>query len=130
MLPAAFDYVRPRDLPEVISALASHGDDAKLLAGGQSLIPLMKQRFAAPEVLIDLNRVEGLDYIHVEDGHLLIGSRTTHAALAASDVVRLKAPAMAAAAPSIADPIVRNWGTIGGSLAHADPAGDLGSVMI
>lgn len=136
MLPAQFDYVRPVDLQETVQALAQYGEDGKLLAGGQSLIPLLKLRFAAPQVLIDINRVEGLEYVRVEGdignggGSLRIGARTRQAYLAASDVVRQHAPALAAASPQVADPIVRNWGTIGGSLAHADPAGDGGSVMI
>jgi aerobic carbon-monoxide dehydrogenase medium subunit len=130
MLPAAFDYVRPSNLTETVQILAQRGDEGKLLAGGQSLIPLLKLRFALPEVLIDIGRLEGFEYVRVEGEQLRIGAGTRHAFLAASPVAREHAPALAAAAPQIADPIVRNWGTIGGSLAHADPAGDLGSVMI
>jgi carbon-monoxide dehydrogenase medium subunit len=130
MLPAEFDYVRPGDLQEAIGALAQHGEDGKLLAGGQSLIPLLKLRFATPAVIIDINRVGGLEYIRVEGDTLHIGARTRQAELAHSPVIRQHAPALAAASPQVADPIVRNWGTIGGSLAHADPAGDVGSVMI
>jgi carbon-monoxide dehydrogenase medium subunit len=130
MLPAQFDYVRPADLGETVEALARYGEDGKLLAGGQSLIPLLKLRFASPQILIDINRVGGLEYVRVEGGQLRIGARTSQTHLAASGVVREHAPALAAASPQVADPIVRNWGTIGGSLAHADPAGDVGSVMI
>lgn len=130
MLPAGFDYVRPSSLPEALQVLAERGDEGKLLAGGQSLIPLLKLRFAAPEVLIDIGRLDGMEYVRVEDGYLAIGGGTRHAYLGASPVARQYAPALSEAAPQIADPIVRNWGTIGGSLAHADPAGDLGSVMI
>lgn len=130
MLPAQFDYVRPADLGETVEALARYGEEGKLLAGGQSLIPLLKLRFASPQVLIDINRVGGLEYARVEGGQLRLGARTRQAFLASSDVVREHAPALAAASPQVADPIVRNWGTIGGSLAHADPAGDVGSVMI
>lgn len=130
MLPAHFDYVRPPTLPEALEVLAQRGEEGKLLAGGQSLIPLLKLRFAAPAVLIDIGRLEGLEYVRVEGNHLAIGAGTRHAYLAASPVAQQYAPAVSAAAPQIADPIVRNWGTIGGSLAHADPAGDLGSVMI
>ncbi|GAC1627503.1 MAG: xanthine dehydrogenase family protein subunit M [Chloroflexota bacterium] len=130
MLPAGFDYVRPSTLPDAVQILAQRGEGGKVLAGGQSLIPLLKLRFALPEVLIDIGRLNGLDYVRVEGDRLLIGAGTRHAHLAASPVAREHAPALAAAAPQIADPIVRNWGTIGGSLAHADPAGDLGSVMI
>jgi carbon-monoxide dehydrogenase medium subunit len=130
MLPAGFDYVRPTTLHDAVHMLAERGDEGKLLAGGQSLIPLLKLRFALPEVLIDISRLEALDYVRVEDDYLLVGAGTRHAHLAQSDVARQHAPALTAAAPQIADPIVRNWGTIGGSLAHADPAGDLGSVML
>jgi aerobic carbon-monoxide dehydrogenase medium subunit len=130
MLPAGFDYVRPPTLPDTLEVLAQRGEEGKLLAGGQSLIPLLKLRFAAPSVLIDISRLDGLEYARVEGNYLAIGAGTRHAYLAASPVARQHAPAVAAAAPQIADPIVRNWGTIGGSLAHADPAGDLGSVMI
>ena len=130
MLPADFDYVRPSTLPEAVRILAERGEGGKVLAGGQSLLPLLKLRFALPEVLIDISRLEGLEYARVEGEQLLIGAGTRHAYLARSAEARERAPALAAAAPQIADPIVRNWGTIGGSLAHADPAGDLGSVMI
>ncbi len=130
MLPAEFDYYRPTDVQDTVRALAQYGEDGKLLAGGQSLIPLLKLRFAVPRVIIDINRVAGLDHTRVEGDRLLIGARTRQAFLAASDLVRQHAPTIAAAAPQVSDPIVRNWGTLGGSLAHADPAGDMGAVMI
>lgn len=130
MLPAPFEYHRPDTLEEALQLLAEHGEDAKVLAGGQSLIPLMKLRFAAPGRLIDVNRLPGLDHIEEVDGSLRIGALVRHNTLAASDVIRDRYPTIAAAAPMIADPIVRNLGTIGGSLAHADPSGDLGSVML
>ena len=130
MLPAPFEYHRPESLDEALQLLADHGDEAKVLAGGQSLIPLMKLRFAAPGRLIDVNRIAGLDGIEEREGSLRIGALVRHNRLAASDVIRDRYPTIAAAAPMIADPIVRNLGTIGGSLAHADPSGDLGSVMI
>jgi aerobic carbon-monoxide dehydrogenase medium subunit len=130
MLPAGFDYVRPSTLPEAVQILEQRGDEGKLLAGGQSLIPLLKLRFALPDVVIDISRLPDMNYVRVDGAHLLVGAGTRHAYLAASPVAQEHAPALAAAAPQIADPIVRNWGTIGGSLAHADPAGDLGSVMI
>lgn len=130
MLPAAFDYVRPVDLQEAVATLAQYGEDGKILAGGQSLIPLLKLRFALPGVLIDINRVGGLDYVRVDGDRLLIGARTTQATLARSELVKQHAPALHTAAPQVADPIVRNWGTLGGSLAHADPAGDGGSALI
>jgi carbon-monoxide dehydrogenase medium subunit len=130
MLPSRFEYHRAGTLDEALSLLGTHGEDGKVLAGGQSLIPLMKLRFASPGHLIDVNRVAGLDGIEERDGVLRIGALVRHNALAASDVVKARYPTIAVAAPQIADPIVRNLGTIGGSLAHADPAGDLGSVML
>jgi aerobic carbon-monoxide dehydrogenase medium subunit len=130
MLPAAFEYHRPETLDEALSLLAEHGDEGKVLAGGQSLIPLMKLRFAAPGHLIDINRIPGLDGLQEADGHLRVGAMTRHATLEHSDLLKQRYPVMAEAAPMISDPIVRNLGTIGGSLAHADPAGDWGSVML
>jgi carbon-monoxide dehydrogenase medium subunit len=130
MLPAPFEYDRPETLEEALSLLEQHGEDAKVLAGGQSLIPLMKLRFAAPARLIDVNRIAGLDGIEERDGALHIGALVRHHQLVESDVIKANYPTIATAAPMISDPIVRNLGTIGGSLSHADPAGDLGSVMI
>ncbi len=130
MLPAPFEYHRPGTLEEALQLLAEHGEDAKVLAGGQSLIPLMKLRFAAPARLIDINRIAGMDAIEETEGSLRIGALVRHDSLAASDVIKERYPTIAAAAPMISDPIVRNLGTIGGSLAHADPSGDLGSVML
>ncbi|HYJ60165.1 MAG TPA: xanthine dehydrogenase family protein subunit M [Actinomycetota bacterium] len=130
MLPARFEYHRPSTLEEALALLAEHGDDAKVLAGGQSLIPMMKLRFAAPAHLIDINRIEGLDAIEETDGELHIGALVRHNQLAGSPLINEKYPLIAAAAPQIADPLVRNLGTIGGSLTHCDPSGDLGSVML
>ncbi len=130
MYPAPFDYAAPRSLDEVLSLLGEHGDEAKLLAGGMSLIPLMKLRFAAPALLVDLNRVPDLSFVEETDDHLRVGALTRHNDLAGAGVLGRGYSAMATAAPLIADPIVRNVGTIGGSLAHADPAGDWGSVML
>lgn len=130
MLPARFEYHRPDSLDEALRLLSDLGDDAKVLAGGQSLIPLLKLRLAAPGHLIDVNRIEGLSGITEADGQVRIGALTRHHDLETSDLLRRAAPTVAAAAPMIADPLVRNMGTIGGSLAHADPAGDLGSVML
>jgi carbon-monoxide dehydrogenase medium subunit len=130
MLPSRFEYHRAKTLQEALSLLDHHGEDAKVLAGGQSLIPLMKLRFASPEHLVDINDVPGLDGIAERDGMLSIGALVRHHTLASSEVIAARYPAIAAAAPQIADPLVRNRGTIGGSLAHADPAGDLGSVML
>ena len=130
MLPSRFDYHRPETLDEALGLLATLGEDAKVLAGGQSLIPMMKLRFASPGHLIDVNRITGLDGIEERDGSLRIGALVRHNQLAASDVIGARYPTIAVAAPQIADPLVRNLGTIGGSLSHADPSGDLGSVML
>ncbi len=130
MLPARFDYHRPSTLDEALALLAEHGDDAKVLSGGQSLIPMMKLRFASPGHLIDVNRIAGLDGIEERDGALRIGALTRHSQLGSSEVIAARYPTIAAAAPQIADPLVRNLGTIGGSIAHADPSGDLPSVML
>jgi aerobic carbon-monoxide dehydrogenase medium subunit len=130
MYPARFDYVAPTTVDEVLTVLAERGDDAKVLAGGQSLIPMMKLRFAFPDMLVDVNRVPGLDYIDDADGHLRVGALVRHNDVVASDVVSRVNHTMAAAAPWISDPIVRNVGTVGGSVAHADPLGDWASVML
>jgi carbon-monoxide dehydrogenase medium subunit len=130
MLPGEFDYVRPHNLQEAVQALARYGGEGKVLAGGQSLIPLLKLRFAVPSVLIDINRIDGLEYARNDNGYLAIGAMTRQATLATDPAVRERAPAVASAAPQVADPIVRNWGTLGGSLVHADPAGDMGAVML
>ncbi|MGH2734376.1 MAG: FAD binding domain-containing protein [Actinomycetota bacterium] len=130
MFPARFDYHAPTDLEEAV-ALLSQDEEAKVLAGGQSLIPMMKLRFATPGILIDLNGIPHMDVITAtRGGNLLIGAMARHNQLAASTLLRTSCPIMTTAAPLIADPIVRNRGTIGGSLAHADPAGDWGSVLL
>ena len=131
MYPSRFRYEAPRSLGEAIELLRQHGDDAKVLAGGQSLVPLMKLRFASPELVVDINNVPGLDY-HREDpdGTLHIGALCRHVHLERSDLLKAKQPTMAAAAPLIADPIVRNRGTLVGSLCHADPQGDWASVVL
>jgi carbon-monoxide dehydrogenase medium subunit len=130
MLPSSFEYHRADTLDEALGLLSQHGDDIKVLAGGQSLIPMMKLRFATPGHLVDINRIAGLDGIEERDGELHIGALVRHKALAASDVVRRGYPTIADTAPQIADPLVRNLGSIGGSLSHADPAGDLASTML
>jgi carbon-monoxide dehydrogenase medium subunit len=124
MIPAEFDYVAPASLEEAIRALQDGGEDAKLLAGGHSLIPLMKLRLAAPSLLVDLRRVEGLRGVH-RNGSLSVGAMTTHAEVARSGLGLLSD-----AAGTIADPQVRHRGTIGGSLAHGDPASDLPAVVL
>jgi carbon-monoxide dehydrogenase medium subunit len=130
LFPSSFEYAAPHSLEEALSTLSQRADEAKVLAGGQSLIPLMKLRFASPGLIVDLNRIPGLTFIEESGDHLRIGALTRNSDLAASKLLKESYPAMAAAAPLISDPIVRNLGTIGGSLAHADPAGDWGSVMI
>ncbi len=130
MYPARFEYAAPSSLDEALSLLDQQGDDAKLLAGGQSLIPLLKIRFAAPSLLIDLNRIADLSSVEAKNGGLRIGALARHNQLADSETLKKACPIMAAAAPLIADPLVRNLGTVGGSLAHADPAGDWGAVML
>ncbi|MEX1264613.1 MAG: xanthine dehydrogenase family protein subunit M [Actinomycetota bacterium] len=130
MLPSSFEYHRPTTIDEALDLLASLGDDAKVLAGGQSLIPMMKLRFAAPSHLIDINRIDGLDAIEEVGGELHIGALVRHNDLVGSELIRGKYPMIADAAPQIADPLVRNLGTIGGSLTHCDPSGDLGAVML
>ena len=130
MFPPRFDYVAPQSIDEVLALLAQHGDDAKVLAGGQSLIPLMKFRFAAPKLVVDINNVPGLDGIEERDGALRIGARARHNQIADSPVIKESWSLIAACAPLVADPIVRNLGTIGGSLVHADPGGDWGTAML
>jgi len=125
-----FEYFAPTSVREALTLAAKYGGRARYLAGGQSLLPLMKLGLASPEALIDLNRIEGLEYIKAEDEWIRIGAMTRHAAIASSSLLLEKAPMMVEAANQIGDPQVRNMGTIGGSLAHADPAGDWGSVII
>lgn len=130
MIPAQFDYLAPRTIDEAVSLLAEHQDDAKILAGGHSLIPAMKLRLAMPQILIDLGRIEGLSYIKEEGGQILIGAMTTHYQLESSDQLREICPIIPEAAAQIGDVQVRNKGTLGGSLAHADPAADWPAVML
>src|SRR5215813_8795659 len=130
MYPTRFRYEAPRSLDEAIALLHNGGDDAKVLAGGQSLVPLMKLRFASPQLVVDINNVPGLSYHRAEpDGTLRIGALCRHAELERSGLLKTTQPTMAAAAPLIADPIVRNRGTLVGSLCHADPQGDWASVV-
>jgi carbon-monoxide dehydrogenase medium subunit len=130
MYPPKFDYLAPRGLEEVLSVLAERGDEAKILAGGQSLIPLMKLRFADPGTLVDINRLAGFDALDEVDGRLRVGALVRHNDVVDSEVVARTNATMAAAAPWVADPLVRNLGTIAGSLAHGDPRGDWPSVML
>jgi carbon-monoxide dehydrogenase medium subunit len=130
MFPAAFDYIAPASLDEAVSLLSQHGDDAKVLAGGQSLIPLLKLRFAAPVILVDIGRVDGLEGIRRENGHVRIGARTRHREVENATELRGTLDVLLDAAPLISDPLIRNMGTVGGSICHADPAGDWGAVML
>ncbi len=130
MIPGAFEYHSPTTLTEALDLLERHGDDAKLLAGGQSLIPAMRFRLAAPETLIDLGRLPDLDYIREEGGELRIGALTRESALEESALIRERYPMLADAAAVIADPLVRNQATVGGNVAHADPANDHPAVML
>jgi carbon-monoxide dehydrogenase medium subunit len=125
MIPAEFDYVAPATLDEAVAALRSGGEDAKVLAGGHSLIPLMKLRLAAPSLLVDLRHLQGLRGIARENGTIVIGALTTHAEVAAAGL-----GLVSRAASTIADQQVRNRGTIGGSIAHGDPASDLPAILL
>jgi len=130
MYPSRFRYEAPRSLGEAIGLLREGGDEAKVMAGGQSLVPLMKLRFASPELIVDINNIGGLDYHRADaDGTLRIGALCRHVDLERSDLLKSTQPTMAAAAPLIADPLVRNRGTLVGSLCHADPQGDWASVV-
>jgi aerobic carbon-monoxide dehydrogenase medium subunit len=128
--PASFDYSAPETLEEALAILDRRGDEAKVLAGGQSLIPLMKLRFASPGMLVDINRLPGLDGLDERDGYLHIGPLVRHRTCERSDLLRRRYGVLAETAPQISDPIVRNLGTVAGSLAHADPQGDWGSALL
>jgi carbon-monoxide dehydrogenase medium subunit len=130
MIPASFEYFSPKTLAEAIALLQKHGSDAKILAGGQSLIPLMKLRMASPKRLIDLNRVNGLSYIKEADGFLTIGALTRESEIDGSELIHKKYPLLADTAAVIGDPLVRNMATVGGNLAHADPANDHPATML
>jgi aerobic carbon-monoxide dehydrogenase medium subunit len=130
VIPAAFEYIPAESSAHALDLLAEHGDDAKLLAGGHSLLPMMKLRLAMPEVLIDIGRLEELAGVRADDTDLVIGATTRHADLAASELVRAEAPLLAYAAAQVGDPQIRHRGTIGGSLSHADPAADLPMALV
>jgi len=125
VIPAAFDYVRAGSADEAISLISEHGDEAKFLAGGHSLLPLMKLRLAQPTVLVDIGRVSDLSYVNDGGDHVAIGALTRHMDVENSDLLRQHVPLLAHAASHVGDPQVRHRGTIGGSIAHADPASDL-----
>lgn len=130
MFPAAFDYRAPASLAEAVDILRDRGDEAKVMAGGQSLIPLLKLRFSQPALIVDIGRLQGLAGVKRDDGHLRIGALTRHADIEQSGELKSALPLLPEAAHWIADPLVRNRGTIGGSICHADPSGDWGSVML
>ena len=130
MYPASFEYHRPGTVEEAVRLLGTHKDDAKLLAGGHSLIPLMKLRLSSPKHVIDIGRVSGLSGIRDESGAIVIGALTTHYTVESNASLKTKCPVLAEAAAMIGDPQVRNLGTIGGSLAHADPAADWPAVVL
>jgi carbon-monoxide dehydrogenase medium subunit len=130
MIPAAFDYVVPRTLPEAVAELVKHGQEGKVLAGGHSLIPLMRLRLSTPSFLVDIGRIPNLNYIREEDGHIAIGALTSHHDIEFSELVKQKLPVLSTAASLIGDPQVRNLGTIGGAAAHADPFGDFPACLL
>ncbi len=130
MIPAAFDYHRASSLADAVALLQRHGDGAKILAGGQSLLPLLKLRLGAVTDLVDIGGIPGLEYITEEGGFLRIGAMTRESALERSDVIRSRYPILLDTAAVIADPLVRNRATVGGNLAHADPANDHPATML
>jgi aerobic carbon-monoxide dehydrogenase medium subunit len=130
MIPAPFDYVRAGSAEEAIAALAEHGDDAKLLAGGMSLLPLMKLRLATPTVLVDVGRVRELSYVRDADDHLAVGALTRHRDLETSELLAEQCDPLRAVASEVGDNQVRHRGTIGGSVAHGDPASDLPALLL
>jgi carbon-monoxide dehydrogenase medium subunit len=130
MFPAAFDYQSPSTLDEALRVLADRGDDAKVMAGGQSLIPLLKLRFSQPALIVDIGRLPGLKDIKRDDGHVRIGALVRHVDVERSKDLATLVPLMVEAVHWIADPLVRNRGTVVGSVCHADPSGDWGSIML
>ncbi|MEU6372336.1 xanthine dehydrogenase family protein subunit M [Streptomyces sp. NPDC046909] len=130
MIPPAFEYARPADVDEAVRALAGAGEDAKVLAGGQSLLPLLRLRLAFPELVVDVGRIPELRGVREDGNTLVIGALTTHHEVIRDPLVRRHAGLLAAATATVADPAVRHRGTLGGSLAHADPAGDLPAVVL
>ena len=130
MYPASFEYHRATSVDDALAMLQRYGEDAKLIAGGHSLLPLMKLRLSTPAHLIDIRRIPGLSGVRENGGGVIVGATTTHSEVAASNFVRAKLPLLAEAAGGIGDPLVRNMGTIGGSLAHADPKADYPAVIL
>ena len=130
MIPAQFDYVAPSTLEEALAALGEHGDDAKIIAGGQSLLPVLRMRLNAPELVIDLGRIDSLRGVRDDGDALVIGAMTTHSDVVTDSLVREHALLLSKAAAEVADNQIRHRGTFGGSVAHADPAGDMGSAAL
>ena len=130
MIPGSFDYVVAHSVPEAVALLEQHGDEAKILAGGHSLIPVLRFRLASPSVLIDINRIADLEYIQETDGNLHIGALTREAELDTSPLIARRYPILLDTSTGVADPIVRNWATVGGNIAHADPANDHPATML
>jgi aerobic carbon-monoxide dehydrogenase medium subunit len=130
MIPGSFEYYAPRSLSEAVNFLATHRDDVKILSGGQSLLPLMKMRLSKPGFVVDIGRIPGLDLIVQEGNHIVIGAMATHAQIEYSDYLKKQCPLLPQTATTIADVQVRNRGTLGGSIAHADPAGDMPAAIL
>ncbi|MEO5609671.1 MAG: xanthine dehydrogenase family protein subunit M [Ornithinibacter sp.] len=130
MIPAAFDYLAPTSVDEALAALAEGGEEAKVLAGGQSLLPILRMRLNAPEKVIDLGRIEALRGIRDEGDHVVIGAMTAYSDVLESDLVREHAGLLVDAVAEVADPQIRHRGTVGGALVHADPAGDVGAPVL
>jgi len=130
MIPSNFEYFAPKSVPEALSLLSKYQEDVKVLAGGHSLLPQMKLRLAAPKYVVDIGRIPGLAYIKEADGKISIGALTTHYALESSALLKQKCPLLSETAAAIGDVQVRNRGTIGGSLVHADPAADCPAAVL
>lgn len=130
MIPASFDYFAPRTLAEAVEYLAAHKEDVKILSGGQSLLPLMKMRLSKPSFIVDIGRIPGLDAIVEQSDHIVLGAMATHSQIELSDLLKRRCPLLPQMATTIADVQVRNRGTIGGSIAHADPAGDVPAAIL
>jgi aerobic carbon-monoxide dehydrogenase medium subunit len=130
VIPGSFDYVVAHSVPEAVALLEQHGNEAKILAGGHSLIPLLRFRLSSASVLIDINRIADLEYLQETDGMLHIGALTREADLDTSPLIARRYPILLDTSTGIADPLVRNWATVGGNLAHADPANDHPATML
>jgi carbon-monoxide dehydrogenase medium subunit len=130
VIPASFDYLAPTTVADALAALAEHGDDAKVLAGGQSLLPILRMRLNAPEVVVDLGKIAELQGISEDGDAIVIGAMTPYAAVLASEVVSTHAGLLSKAVATVADPQIRHRGTVGGALVHADPAGDVGAPIL